>query len=125
MLASLSRSSVGPFRLEKAQSVSQIDDSLANFGKVESLPSYLPFDRLLDHFQKIQIAPWEASDLISGKQRTFTQLTARFPKATHEVALYLDESLVAVASKRNESTPERGIQYSPWALDRVFAKELP
>ncbi len=125
MLDSLMRTEVGPFNLSQAKSTKQLDELFAGGAEVQNLECYLPFDRLLDHFLKVQVSKDEAHDLKQGRQQTFVRLMARFPQTAHEVALYQDTMLVAVASRpATQPDPMRGPWdvLPQWSLDRVFAK---
>jgi tRNA pseudouridine55 synthase len=116
MLSTLKRTKVGPFGIEQSLTTAQFRDVLkSNEQQITELSCYVKFDRVLDHFSKVEISDQEVRDLTQGKQQSFLQMSARFPHEVKEVALFRNQSLIAIASR---AYADHG--YMPWALDRVF-----
>lgn len=116
MLDSLNRTSSGPFSLTKgAMTIAELSGLLEQTSPA-SLGCFVPFDRLLDSFPRIDINKSQATALFHGKQNVILEILSRLEESPENsrVALYHDEKLIAVA---NLSPGELGIE-------RVFVTAL-
>lgn len=125
VLESLKRTASGHLSLESKDSKAYTLEALEKCAmdstvSVESLPCFIPFDRLLDGLPRADASQDEAQALRQGRQRDLVRILLR-AKATnapairgwdHFRAIYCQDHLVAVAK-----TDAENVQ---WHLDRVF-----
>lgn len=110
-LTALRRTASGPFLLEKAAKMSDFE-SVADW---TTLPAFVEFDRVLDHFPRIAVTEKEKLSLHQGKQEILTSILMRAPSDPAQltrIVLHLGAELVAVAVRDD----------SEWGLERVFTR---
>ncbi len=112
----LSRTASGPFHLEQAASVELIQETIRSASSFQSLPCWIPFDRLLCDIHRVNLSESEADDLQKGRQAILTQLLHHL-RGEDRAALYLKERLVAVARLEPVSTSS---SINGWKLEKVF-----
>jgi hypothetical protein len=104
----------GIFHVEKSWTVEEIIQSGKNW---DELPCWMPFDRLLDDYDRAQATPEERIALLQGKQSVLVDIVQRREhsplnsRQSHDCfAVYCGSALIAVARKDNEL----------WGIERVF-----
>lgn len=110
-LAALRRTASGPFLLSKAAKMSDFEST----SDWTTLPAFVDFDRVLDHFPRIEVTAKERLSLHQGKQEILATILQRAPSdplLLARIVLHLGSELVAVAV-RDESE---------WGLERVFTR---
>jgi tRNA pseudouridine55 synthase len=107
MLDTLHRTESGIFNIRNAMTVAELEATAQDWA---SLPAFVPFDRLLDGFPRVNATDQEAQALIQGKQQYLGAIIDRVPKTEGHLAIYREDRLIAVAVR------EQGI----WGLERVF-----
>ncbi len=120
-LETLERSGSGRYRLESAQGLEGICDALRSGRSIESLHCFVPFDRMLDGFQSIEVSEDEALTIRQGQNRVISSFEAQeiqlrlermgIVDLPHIVCLRHASSLVAIFSAASKDT---------FQLDRVF-----
>lgn len=124
MLDSLRRTSCGEFRIEKAWTLDEVMNALRKGQNFDSLPCWIPFDRLLDDFARVEATPDEAKALLEGRQQVLLQLLPRVRPSevsseamSHpdHLAIFLSGALIAVAHR----------DQGKWGIERVFVRNLP
>lgn len=121
MLTTLHRTRSGAFRVEQAMSVDEIEKSVIQDGTAwESLPCFVPFDKLLADYPRADATDDESTSLIQGRQNVLFSILQRVsptevkPGEAHHsdaVAIYSKGRLLAIARQEN----------SVWGLERVFS----
>lgn len=120
-LETLERSASGKYRLEDAQELGEVSDALKSGTAIESLRCFVPFDRMLDGFQSIEVSEDEALTIRQGQNRVISSFETReirlrlermgIVDLPHIVCLRHASSLVAIFSAASKDT---------FQLDRVF-----
>ena len=121
LLETLHRTSSGVFSVAHAMTTDQIGSATTNGASWDELPCWMPFDRLLDGYDRADATQMERTDLIQGKQNVLFNLLKRTQSPTLKssqqnetcVAIYCNEALVAVARRDSER----------WGIDRVFVNQ--
>jgi tRNA pseudouridine55 synthase len=119
MLDSLNRTASGIHALDDALSVKQLADASASGQKWDQLASWVPFDRLLDGYDRADASPEDALALFQGRQAVLPHILSRVKPGrktlapTSHIAIYQEQVLIAVARQDN------GV----WGLERVFTPE--
>ncbi len=113
LLASLRRTACGNFRLHQSLSLKKIIEA-ENW---DQLPCWIPFDRLLEGYSRVEVTPDEREALIHGKQKVLLNLLPRRQPQTSQkvhsenlMTLFCNGSLIALARKEPQG----------WSLERVF-----
>jgi tRNA pseudouridine55 synthase len=116
----LHRVASGRFQIDQASSLEQLESCSQAAKSWASLPSFIPFDRMLDGiFPKATATPEEAKHLGQGKQATLEAIVKRMSNPVLEVgidvdsalSIYSDDRLIAVARVRADQS---------WEIERVF-----
>jgi tRNA pseudouridine55 synthase len=131
-LETLERTGSGKYRLENAQSLDAICASLQSGAAISTLPSFVPFERMLDGFPSLLISETEALQIRQGQTRVIEPLE----HSGIQARLQTLESQRAEAGKLLESVRsasivrliEKGrlvaifsrVAGDEWKLDRVF-----
>ena len=114
LLETLHRTASGKFSIHDAWKADQILEAVQAGNSWDSLPCWVPFDRLLDSYTQAQATPAERLALVQGKQEVLPHIIQRSPASTSNdldcIAIYSENSLVAVARR------EQGL----WGIERVF-----
>jgi tRNA pseudouridine55 synthase len=117
LLKTLNRTSSGVFDLKDAWTPEQIKEASAgNESKTwDQLPCWIPFDRLLMGYDRVDATFQEKEDICMGRQSGLSTLVKRATLAPSEdcVALYCEEKLFAIARKDSSDRL--------WGLERVFS----
>jgi tRNA pseudouridine55 synthase len=119
MLESLSRTGAGQLRLADAWPLDRVKAALREGKLWDELPCWVPFDRLLDGYDRAEATSEETEALLQGRQNVLFNILRRAPAASPGqenedapcIAIYNSRRLVAVARR------EQGV----WGLERVFA----
>jgi tRNA pseudouridine55 synthase len=127
LLEKLNRTASGSKHLDKAWTLAQIEEANQAGKAWHELPCWVPFDGLLDHFDRADATEDEAQALKEGRQKVLFNILRRGlkrPEPTSAIssadareelmAIYCQDKLVAIAS-RNPLTAD-----GQWGLDRVF-----
>ncbi len=117
MLENLSRSAIGSFRLENAWSTDQITNALKEGKDFDDLPCFVPFDQILDSFDRAEVTEDEVHALYQGQQKSLWNVLKRVQNNSqsaeeNHVALYYQNKLVAVLKKDNQQ----------WAIEKIFQR---
>ncbi len=121
MLESLSRTAIGGFQLENAWNCEQITQAMKEGKAWTELPCWIPFDKLLEGYDSVQVTSSETAALFQGKQSVLLHVLKRSepnPSLKNPIgldqclAIYEGEKLIAVARKDD----------SKWGLERVFVR---
>jgi len=123
MLDTLRRTGSGALSITKALSLDSVLQATETGTSWETLPAWIPFDRMLGGFPSVVTSPEEMQAVLQGRQNVLIELVRRaqpprgldaaaYPVTQERcLALYSpNENLIAVA--RNEA----GL----WSLERVF-----
>ena len=123
LLEKLERTGVGIFKVENAWTTSQIAEACAQGKRWTELPCWVPFDRLLDGYERASATSEEVRALLQGRQNVLFNILKRTepgmgPNVAERekdndsscLAIYDGEKLVAVARRAE------GI----WGIERVF-----
>ncbi|MCM2279620.1 MAG: tRNA pseudouridine(55) synthase TruB [Oligoflexia bacterium] len=123
MLDALRRSGSGPFRVESALALEAIDQAVAAGQEWDELPCWIPFDRMLEGYDRAEASEEDARALFEGRQNVLFNLlkrvepgparTAAGPEAERRVAIYSRGSLIAVAERTQGQL----------SLERVFTPD--
>jgi tRNA pseudouridine55 synthase len=125
LLEKLHRTSSGAFDCSKAWKLDQIREATQEGKDWSELPCWISFDQLLKGFSRAEATEDEHQALIQGKQNVLPSIIKRVRCESQKtlesnesgkdqyVAIYRDESLVAVARKEQEL----------WSLERVFTEK--
>lgn len=114
LLESLERIGSAHFHLSQALALEDIEIETQNKTPWDKLPNWIPFDLVLDHFQKIEVSESEELQIVQGKQKVLLEILSRVPFMMHEkIAFMRNGRLIAVAGKENQV----------WLLERVFIRE--
>jgi len=110
LLETLHRNASGIFSVDRAWTIQQLAEAGTDW---ESLPCWVPFDRLLDGFDRAEATQEEATALLHGKQSVLPGLLQKsnLSPLSECVAIYSSKQLVAVARKENHL----------WGIERVFS----
>jgi tRNA pseudouridine55 synthase len=121
MLESLKRSASGAFNVERAWTVDKINEATLEGSAWDHLPCWVPFDRMLDGYDRAVATNEETQALFTGRQNVLFNIVRR-SKLSQEpssavtgqdtcLAIYNDDRLIAVA-RREENK---------WSIEKVFA----
>jgi tRNA pseudouridine55 synthase len=119
LLQSLNRTESGPFSLARAMTLDEIGAATAEGRRWDGLSSWIPFDGLLEGYDRASATPEEARALMQGRGSVLFNLLKRVEPGTSSaaddlpLAIYCGEMLVAIARKENGA----------WGLERVFTRE--
>lgn len=119
MLDSLRRTASGLFSISSSMTLAAIVEATTRGEKWDELSSWIPFDRMLEGFDRAEATAEESTALINGRQNVLFNILKRVQpgtKGSGEVAIYSRDLLIAVAS-RSPSAPG---ETSVWGLERVF-----
>jgi tRNA pseudouridine55 synthase len=119
LLETLDRTQAGIFRVANAWTLEQL--AAGGDKPWHELGCWMPFDRLLEGYERAQATHEEAQALIQGRQNVLFNILKRAPAERRDpvvgqescMAIYNDHRLVAVARC------EQGV----WGLERVFLPE--
>lgn len=124
LLDRLNRTASGTFDLQRAWTLSEIDEAMRTGRSWDQFECWIPFDRLLDGHRQVEATPEEAIALEQGQQNILLQIFRRgitdppdqkipvSDEYQEAVTIYCANQLIAVA---------RCIQ-GQWSLERVFPK---
>lgn len=122
LLESLERTASGRLSLENAWTWERIQTAGAEGRRWDELPCWVPFDRLLDGYDRVQATPEEANALLQGRQNVLFNLLKRTAEPGAPIstpvskepclAIFSADKLIAVARRENDI----------WGLERVFAE---
>jgi tRNA pseudouridine55 synthase len=122
LLDSLNRTAAGVYQLKDAMTIADIGAAVSEGRSWDQLPCWMPFDRLLDGYERAEATSEEANALIQGRQAVLFNILKRAELAKSAkpiegqdscMAIFESERLIAVARR------EEGI----WSLERVFTSE--
>ena len=121
LLENLNRLGSGRLRLASAMSLDEIVKQVSDGTPWNELPCWIPFDRLLEDYDRAEADSEEARALTEGRQNVLFNILRRMPPLQEtskkggsggsHVAIYCGDRLIAVAAQLNGA----------WGLERVFA----
>ncbi len=118
LLDSLNRLASGAHELRPALSTAEVGHAMEQGKRWDELSAWVPFDRLLDGYERAEASADEATALMQGKQGVLPGILARAgtiagPTTSSRIAIYQARRLVAVAAHEG----------GQWGLERVFVPE--
>ncbi len=119
LVKTLHRTSSGIFEIAQAWSAQKISEATQAGTAWDQLPCWVPFDRLLNGYDRAEATTEEREALIQGKQNVLLNILRRTQSPTHKsserddcITIYTQDSLVAIARKTAEV----------WHIERVFVR---
>lgn len=116
-LTQLERTASGRFSLKDAWELEDVVQKTREGVAWTSLSCWVPFNAMLEGFEKAEISAEEQTALIQGRQQVLRTIVARHPSLSSGSAelatLYFGPELLAIARRENGS----------WGLERVFLPE--
>jgi tRNA pseudouridine55 synthase len=115
LLENLKRTGIRAFELSNAWTLGKLQEA-SSAGKMwNELPCWLPFDRLLEGYDRAEATDDEAGSLAKGRQSVLFNILKRTPapQCSNQdscIAIYNKKKLIAVA-RRDQGT---------WGIERVF-----
>jgi tRNA pseudouridine55 synthase len=122
MLDDLRRTGSGWLEIPRAWTVDQIGEALAKGKKWDEMDCWIPFNRLLESYDRAEATPEEARALLEGKQVVLPGILKRVERREHVALNSADldaDDYVAIFSRGSLIAVARCDQ-GAWSLERAF-----
>lgn len=112
-LTSLKRTHSGPYSLENALTLQQWIERFSEGASFESLPAFIPIDRMLDHFTKLEVNAEERLWLRTGLQAEIPRVLKRL-----NISPFTSENRV-IFKHHGELVGVAVLENNTWSIERI------